>query len=336
MDKHVATGFHATPCELARKVFNVAALLAIRGEKCSCPQAELGIGLQPALFLLTAGMSGVLNPAARQRVEARCTGIDQLRLTYHRRPPSWLLSHSSLLLSAGIQNVSSAGAAAPDVKSTRPARPRRKAHCVGGHQSETVRIWRMLGFGRRHGRRIWKRQSPKSHKRLGVSSRTALGVMWFQEHHSSIPPSAAWLLISGKLHRMSTLLPHSKGRRRMTIDEDVPTIQGGHEHRECSADPALAFLHGGGAMGALVRQKDWTETAVGATESWPQSLRSAVSICLGSGFPIGRSTGDRSLSFCTMTRGSRFRARSTLGPLANPPAEYGRKSGIPSDRFSNT
>ena len=52
------------------------------------------------------------------------------------------------------------------------------------------------------------------------------------------------------------------------------------------ADAALAFLQGGGEMGALIRRKDWTQSALGNAETWPQSLRSAVSICLGSGFPI--------------------------------------------------
>jgi PAS domain S-box-containing protein len=49
---------------------------------------------------------------------------------------------------------------------------------------------------------------------------------------------------------------------------------------------ALAFLQGGGEMGALIRRKDWTQSPLGSTENWPHSLRSAVSICLGSGFPI--------------------------------------------------
>src|SRR6478735_8570373 len=53
-----------------------------------------------------------------------------------------------------------------------------------------------------------------------------------------------------------------------------------------SATPSFSFLQGGGAMGALVRQKDWAQAPFGPVESWPQSLRSAVSICLGSGFPI--------------------------------------------------
>jgi PAS domain S-box-containing protein len=47
-----------------------------------------------------------------------------------------------------------------------------------------------------------------------------------------------------------------------------------------------AFLSGGGAMGKLIRAKDWTGTVLGAPETWPQSLRTAVSIVLNSRFPM--------------------------------------------------
>ncbi|WP_414696893.1 ATP-binding protein, partial [Paraburkholderia sp.] len=52
--------------------------------------------------------------------------------------------------------------------------------------------------------------------------------------------------------------------------------------------PSVAhnFLYGGGEMGALMRARDWENTPLGAPENWPQSLRSAVSICLGANFPI--------------------------------------------------
>ena len=33
-------------------------------------------------------------------------------------------------------------------------------------------------------------------------------------------------------------------------------------------------------MGALMRALDWAATPLGPVESWPQSLRTAVSICL--------------------------------------------------------
>ena len=47
-----------------------------------------------------------------------------------------------------------------------------------------------------------------------------------------------------------------------------------------------AFLAGGGRMGALIRRHDWSATPMGPIESWPQSLRTAVGICLSSRFPI--------------------------------------------------
>ncbi len=51
------------------------------------------------------------------------------------------------------------------------------------------------------------------------------------------------------------------------------------------------FLTGGGEMGALIRSKDWSATPLGPIESWPQSLRTAVSICLNSNFPISLAWG---------------------------------------------
>src|SRR3954451_4029282 len=45
-------------------------------------------------------------------------------------------------------------------------------------------------------------------------------------------------------------------------------------------------LAGGGEMGALMRSIDWSRTPVGAVESWPQSLRTAISILLETGFPM--------------------------------------------------
>jgi len=45
---------------------------------------------------------------------------------------------------------------------------------------------------------------------------------------------------------------------------------------------AAEWLSGGGGMGELIRSFDWSKTALGPIESWPQSLRSAVSILLPS------------------------------------------------------
>lgn len=46
------------------------------------------------------------------------------------------------------------------------------------------------------------------------------------------------------------------------------------------------FLANGGEMGELTRAKDWSKTAVGSVESWPQSLRTTLGILLNSKFPM--------------------------------------------------
>jgi PAS domain S-box-containing protein len=56
-------------------------------------------------------------------------------------------------------------------------------------------------------------------------------------------------------------------------------------------DDPLAFLAGGGEMGRLIRSMDWSETPLGPVKLWPQSLRTTVSLCLASNFPINISWG---------------------------------------------
>ena len=48
---------------------------------------------------------------------------------------------------------------------------------------------------------------------------------------------------------------------------------------------AGAVIAGGGGMGELMRNFDWSRTPVGAPDTWPQSLRTAISILLESRFP---------------------------------------------------
>jgi PAS domain S-box-containing protein len=47
-----------------------------------------------------------------------------------------------------------------------------------------------------------------------------------------------------------------------------------------------AFLEGGGAVGALMRTHDWSNSPLGAPETWPQSLRAIVALLLHSKFPM--------------------------------------------------
>ncbi|MDC0710259.1 ATP-binding protein [Stigmatella sp. ncwal1] len=49
---------------------------------------------------------------------------------------------------------------------------------------------------------------------------------------------------------------------------------------------ASSVLEGGGEMGALMRSLDWSQTPVGPVETWPQSLRTVLSIVLTSRHPL--------------------------------------------------
>ena len=66
-------------------------------------------------------------------------------------------------------------------------------------------------------------------------------------------------------------------------------VGGGRVASNIAADPILPeadFMSGGGRMGELMRTLDWGATSLGPIEQWPQSLKTSVSICLSSRFPI--------------------------------------------------
>jgi PAS domain S-box-containing protein len=48
----------------------------------------------------------------------------------------------------------------------------------------------------------------------------------------------------------------------------------------------LDSLAGGGSMGALMRDHDWSDSPLGSPDRWPQSLRTVVSLLLQSQFPM--------------------------------------------------
>jgi PAS domain S-box-containing protein len=56
-------------------------------------------------------------------------------------------------------------------------------------------------------------------------------------------------------------------------------------------------LAGGGEMGVLMRSVDWSRTAVGPVSAWPQSLRTALSILLETGFPMYIAWGPEFIQF---------------------------------------
>ncbi|WP_437293047.1 ATP-binding protein [Sorangium sp. So ce426] len=79
--------------------------------------------------------------------------------------------------------------------------------------------------------------------------------------------------------------------RQLTGQRDrVEERTGAGRVEEASAgagpDPACGALAGGGEMGALIRSIDWSQTALGPVEAWPESLRTALSILLSSEHPM--------------------------------------------------
>jgi signal transduction histidine kinase/CheY-like chemotaxis protein len=88
---------------------------------------------------------------------------------------------------------------------------------------------------------------------------------------------------------------------------------------KAGASAELSFLAGGGEMGARTRGMDWSRTDVGPPAQWPQSLKTAVSICLGSRHPMvlwwGRSAytqfyNDAYISFLGKEKHPAFLGRS--------------------------
>ena len=57
------------------------------------------------------------------------------------------------------------------------------------------------------------------------------------------------------------------------------------------------FLVGGDEMGKLTREKDWSKTTLGDPRSWPQSLRTTLSIILNSKFPMFLFWGEELICF---------------------------------------
>ncbi len=64
-----------------------------------------------------------------------------------------------------------------------------------------------------------------------------------------------------------------------------------------SLNNSLQFIGGGGEMGEYIRLKDWSKTSIGDPVSWPQSLRTSLSIILNSKFPMFLFWGPELLCF---------------------------------------
>src|SRR6266851_3318401 len=74
------------------------------------------------------------------------------------------------------------------------------------------------------------------------------------------------------------------------------------------------FLAGGGEMGALTRAYDWSVSPLGAPETWPQSLRTAMRILLNTNHPMFIWWGPELIQFYNDAY------RQTMGPERHPNA----------------
>ena len=80
------------------------------------------------------------------------------------------------------------------------------------------------------------------------------------------------------------------------------------------------FLEGGGELGELTRSYDWAETPVGPVDTWPQSLRTTISIILRSGFPMFLWWGDDMIQFYNDAY------RPSLGQSGKHPKALGQRA----------
>ncbi|MEO5984096.1 MAG: PAS domain S-box protein [Ferruginibacter sp.] len=50
--------------------------------------------------------------------------------------------------------------------------------------------------------------------------------------------------------------------------------------------PQINFLENSGELGKLILSRNWSKSSLGTIENWPQSLKTSLSICLNSRFPM--------------------------------------------------
>ena len=82
--------------------------------------------------------------------------------------------------------------------------------------------------------------------------------------------------------------------------------------------PTYNFLEGGGEMGKLTRDFDWSATPVGPVDHWPQSLRTMVGVILHSQVPMFLWWGEEMIQFYNDAY------RPSLGDHGKHPAALGQ------------
>src|SRR5258708_25050239 len=79
----------------------------------------------------------------------------------------------------------------------------------------------------------------------------------------------------------------------MSLRSTPMSFKTGNSKSQAAIASPEDWLVGGGEMGKVIRAMDWAKTPLGPIDSWPQSLRTTVSLCLASNFPISLAWGPR-------------------------------------------
>src|SRR5690349_11138002 len=125
----------------------------------------------------------------------------------------------------------------------------------------------------------FRRCSPLSPGRSRQPERGRVSVLGYARTAVTTDPSSPLLPSERRGHGLC-----GKGAVAMTSDGD--------DEQTTEAIP-LAFLAGGGEVGARTRAFDWSKTPLGPTAAWPQSLKTAVQIMLNSRYPMFLAWGRR-------------------------------------------
>lgn len=81
-----------------------------------------------------------------------------------------------------------------------------------------------------------------------------------------------------------------------------------------TASPAPDFLKGGGELGALIRDHDWSASLLGPPDAWAQPLKTAVRLLLSTGHPMFLWWGPELIQFYNDAY------RQSIGPERHPAA----------------
>ena len=97
-------------------------------------------------------------------------------------------------------------------------------------------------------------------------------------------------------------------------------------------NPAVAWLAGGGEMGALMRAFDWSTTPLGPVETWSPALRMMVGFLLANRFPLLLWWGPEFVSIYNDAYRPVLGDQASLGAGAAGAASAGARSGTSSSR----